>query len=174
MLRPVERDDLKRLAELGKDLETAHRRSVRPPFPRSLAEDVERYEGEAADPPADAAWFAIEVDGVVVGDGGLYEIDHYHGRAELGIGLGREYWGKGYGQDAVRTLLGYAFRQLNLRKVSLEVLADDARAVRAYRKAGFRDEGRLEKHTWFEGDYRDSLLMASFRDRWPGRQEPGD
>jgi diamine N-acetyltransferase len=173
ILRPIERDDLERLAELGRDLETAHRRNDSPPLPRPLAEHIGWHEAEASEPPTNAAWFAIEVGGVVIGDGGLHEIDHYHGRAELGIGLGRDYWGQGYGQDAVRTLLEYAFRQLNLRKVSLEVLADDARAVGAYRKAGFQEEGRLREHTWFEGAYHDSLWMAAFRDRWPSPPESG-
>lgn len=71
--------------------------------------------------------------------------------------------GGGYGQDAVRTLVRYAFGPLNFRKVSLEVLADDERAVGAYRKAGFTEEGRFRAHAWSEGRYVDVLRMAVFR-----------
>jgi diamine N-acetyltransferase len=63
----------------------------------------------------------------------------------------------------VRTLVEYAFRYLNFRKVSLEVLADDERAVAAYTKAGFMEEGRFREHNWHDGAYRDVLRMAVFR-----------
>lgn len=85
---------------------------------------------------------------------------------ELGIWIGRDWWGKGYGQDAVRTLVQYAFRHLNLRKVRLEVLAEDERAVGAYRNAGFVEEGRLRAEAWHDGRYQDGLVMAVLRDEW--------
>ena len=69
---------------------------------------------------------------------GLHEIDHFHARADVGIRLGTQYWGKGYGQDAVRTLVTYGFRMLNLEKISLHVIADDERGGRLH-------EGRLRR-----------------------------
>jgi RimJ/RimL family protein N-acetyltransferase len=50
--------------------------------------------------------------------------------------------------------------------VSLEVLADDPRAVSAYRGAGFVEEGRLRKKDWYDGAFHDSLVMAILRDEW--------
>ncbi len=72
--------------------------------------------------------------------------------------MGAGVW-PGRGTDAA----GVRLRTAHLRKVSLEVLADDARAVGAYRKAGFTEEGRFRAHTWHDGDYRDVLRMATFR-----------
>ena len=66
----------------------------------------------------------------------------------------------------------YAFQHLNMRKVGLKVLADDERAVGAYRAAGFVEEGRLRRQAWFDGAYRDILRMAVFRDDWPSAR-PG-
>jgi RimJ/RimL family protein N-acetyltransferase len=69
-------------------------------------------------------------------------------------------------QDAIRTLVDYGFRHLNLTKISLRALADDDRAVGAYRKAGFVEEGRLRNHTWYDGERHDELVMAALREDW--------
>ena len=112
---------------------------------------------------------ALEVRGELIGECGLYRIDHFNRRCELGIAIGREYWGKGFGQDAVRTLVDYAFDHLNLNRVALQVLADDPRAVTAYRKAGFSEEGRLRQQAWVNGAFADELLMAVLREDWQRR-----
>jgi RimJ/RimL family protein N-acetyltransferase len=62
-----------------------------------------------------------------------------------------------------RLLLFYAFVYLNMNRVSLRVLADDARAVGAYRKAGFHEEGRLRKAAWLAGRFHDELVMSVLR-----------
>jgi RimJ/RimL family protein N-acetyltransferase len=109
------------------------------------------------------------VDGELIGEAGLHRIDHFSRACELGIGIGREFWGKGFGQDAVRTLVDYAFEHLNMNRVGLYVLAEDPRAVGAYRKAGFVEEGRIRQHAWVRGRYEDELVMAILREDWTPR-----
>jgi RimJ/RimL family protein N-acetyltransferase len=166
VLRPIEVEDVDRLWELLEDLEVAHRVSNSPPILWSKGRWEAEVEGWVEEPDDTTVRFVIEVDGEVIGQCQLDKLDHYRGICDLGISLGRPYWGQGFGQDAVRTLVGYAFRYLNMRKVCLEVLADDQRAVGAYKKVGFVEEGRLRQHAWFEGDYADALVMALFRDEW--------
>jgi RimJ/RimL family protein N-acetyltransferase len=168
VLRPLQEGDLDRLAELSEDLEVAHRVDDSPPLPWSKARWEAELEEWTSEEDETAGRFAIDVDGELIGQCQLHKIDHYRQLCNLGIWLGRAYWGQGLGQDAVHTLVGYAFRYLNMRKVCLEVLADDDRAVSAYRKVGFVEEGRLRQHTWFDGAYVDSLVMALFRDDWKG------
>jgi RimJ/RimL family protein N-acetyltransferase len=171
VLRPLQAEDLDRLVELLEDLDVAHRVSNDPPLPWSRARweaELEKWTTEEDDT---RARFAIEVDGELVGDCELWGIDHYRGLCNLGIALGRAHWGQGLGQDAVRTLVGYAFRFLNMRRVSLEVLADDERAVGAYRKVGFVEEGRLRQNAWFQGDYVDALVMGLLREEWEAAQD---
>jgi len=163
LLRAVERDDLRALWELDNDLEVEHRASDQPPKPVSLAAMEARFDARAAQPESNVVRFVIEVEGAVIGACGLHYLDPYSQTCHLGIAIRRDRWGQGYGQDAVRTLLRYAFGPLNLRKVSLEALADDPRAVGAYRRAGFTEEGRFRAHTWHDGEYRDVLRMAAFR-----------
>jgi RimJ/RimL family protein N-acetyltransferase len=164
VLRPIERADLPRLWELVRDFEVAVLSSNGPVGPQSLAEFEASFEEPDAEAKRRAFYFAIEVDGELIGECGLHAIDHFNRRCEVGIEIGREFWGKGFGQDAVRTLVDYAFEHLNMNRVELYVLADDPRAVGAYRKAGFVEEGRLRRKAWVRGEYHDELVMSVLRE----------
>jgi len=168
-LRAIEREDLPRLHELlDDDLELMTRRSDEPPRPVTLAELEQHFDERLEEPNDRAMWFAIEVADDLIGECGVQAIDHYRRSCHIGIALGRGYWAKGFGQDAVRTLVDFAFRDLNMHKVGLEVLASDDRAVGAYRKAGFVEEGRLRDHSWFDGAFHDAIVMGILREEWPG------
>jgi RimJ/RimL family protein N-acetyltransferase len=169
-LRAIEREDLARLHELfDGDLELMARSDDAPPRPFSLAEREQRFDERLEEQDRSQMWFVVEMDDEAIGECGLHSISHYRRWCQIGIALGREYWSKGFGQDAVRTLVDFAFRDLNMRKVGLEVLADDERAVGAYRKVGFVEEGRLREHSWFEGAFRDALVMGILREEWAAR-----
>ncbi len=73
----------------------------------------------------------------------LLKIDREHGTAELGLYLGeRDAWNSGLGTEATRLTLDYAFNALGLQNVLLRVVADNARAIGAYTRAGFKAIGR--------------------------------
>lgn len=165
-LRPIQERDRERLYELVETIEVRALSTHDPPLPLSLEEIEARDRRWLKERHTDSAWFAIDVDGETIGMCGLHSIDHFQQRAEIGIRLGKAYWGKGYGQDAVRTLLDYGFRHLNLARISLRVLADDERAVGAARKAGFVEEGRLRAHAWYDGARHDELVMSVLREEW--------
>ena len=166
VLRPIQAWDRERLYELVETIEVRALASNDPPLPVSLEEIEARDRRWIEEHHTDSAWFAIDVDAETIGMCGLHMIEHYHQRATVGIRIGTPYRGRGHGQDAVRTLVEYGFSQLNLEKISLQVLADDERAVGAYRKAGFIEEGRLRDHTWYDGARRDELVMGVRREDW--------
>jgi RimJ/RimL family protein N-acetyltransferase len=88
-----------------------------------------------------------------------------HGDAWVGIGLGeREYWGRGYGTDAMRVMLRFAFTELNLRRVSLTVYEYNRRAIRSYEKAGFVVEGRVRQCLNRDGQWWDMLCMGILKE----------
>ena len=103
---------------------------------------------------------------------GLFELDWNHGDALIGIALGdREYWGKGYGTDAMRTLLRYAFTELNLRRLSLIVFDYNPRAIRSYEKCGFVKEGTLRGVINREGRRWDWHYMGILKEEWKQSSE---
>jgi RimJ/RimL family protein N-acetyltransferase len=84
--------------------------------------------------------------------------------AELGIWVARPWWGGGYGTDAVRTLCRFGFDHVNLHRITLYVNADNTQAIRAYEKAGFKEEGRLREMAFVHGGRVDQLVMGLLRD----------
>jgi RimJ/RimL family protein N-acetyltransferase len=95
-----------------------------------------------------------------IGTAGLSAINHQHRTAELGIGIGeRDFWGKGYGSEATRLLLDYAFNALGLHNVMLRVFSYNQRAIRAYLRSGFREIGRRREAQRVGSRVYDVVLM---------------
>ena len=96
-----------------------------------------------------------------IGNIKLGGINWIHRFADLGIMVGdKKSRGKGYGTEACVLVLKYAFRMLNLNKVFLGCHANNTAAINAYKKAGFRVEGRLKKILNVDGKYIDKILMG--------------
>lgn len=100
-------------------------------------------------------------DGRPIGQIDYYDLDWQSRSAWTSILIGDpEYWGGGYGTDAMRTLLGYLFGQLGLHRVALNVHKSNVRAQRSYEKNGFVKEGVMRDWAYFDGRWVDALLMA--------------
>jgi RimJ/RimL family protein N-acetyltransferase len=103
----------------------------------------------------------------LIGFIGLFDLFMQHGDTLVAIALGeREYWGKGYGTDAMRIILRYAFNELNLRRVGLIVFEYNPRAIRSYEKAGFQLEGTVRKVILRDGKRWDFRYMGILREEW--------
>ena len=105
--------------------------------------------------------FAIDtLDGKHIGNCSYYNISQSKGTAELGIMIGdRDYWGKGYGTDAVTTLVKYIFRQTDLKRIYLKTLESNIRAQQCFQKCGFTEYDHMVKASFH------FMLMELHRDR---------
>ena len=96
-----------------------------------------------------------------IGSLSLRNIDRKNRNALLQIRVGeRRYWGAGYGTEAVRLLVGYAFDTLDLNRVGLHVFCDNPRAIAAYKKVGFQEEGVLREAAFVDGAPKDLVVMG--------------
>ncbi|MHB0912408.1 MAG: GNAT family N-acetyltransferase [Armatimonadota bacterium] len=87
-------------------------------------------------------WSIDTLYGRHIGDVDLHHIDKVHKFAKLTILIGdKDYWGKGYGSDAILTLLRYAFDALDLESVDLRVYDFNTRGIECYKKCGFKQIG---------------------------------
>jgi RimJ/RimL family protein N-acetyltransferase len=166
-LRSIAREDLPRLWEFNNSLEVELAGGGDPPTPQSLARLQAEFENEASKGGRDGPSFAIEVDGLYIGQCALFNINPHAHTCELGITIGdKAYWGQGYGRESITLLIEYAFQRHNMHKVWLQVHATNIRAVRCYTACGFREEGRLCAHVWSNGQYEDLLMMGLLRSDW--------
>lgn len=96
-----------------------------------------------------------------VGSVYLRDIDRTHNKAEYGIFIGeKDALGRGYGTEAARLMINYAFKELKLHKLMLRVLSENEQARRSYEKAGFLQEAFLKDEVFLEGKYKDVIYMA--------------
>jgi aminoglycoside 6'-N-acetyltransferase len=150
-LRPIRPDDAERLAEILARPEVAR---WWPHF------DVERVRADLLE-ASDTVVFAVEVDGEVVGSIQYVEEpspDYRH--ASIDVFLDPDWHGKGLGTDAVRTLARHLVHDRGHHRLAIDPAADNERAIRTYRRVGFRDVGVMRRYERGPGgEWHDALLM---------------
>ncbi|MGK5511337.1 GNAT family N-acetyltransferase [Brevibacillus formosus] len=96
-----------------------------------------------------------------IGITSLIQIDLKNRNAECIIDIGeKEYWGKGYGREALKLLLDYAFLEMNLHRVSLRVFSFNEKAIKLYERLGFKQEGISRQFLFREGKWHDIVHMG--------------
>lgn len=162
-LRPFRRDDLPRVITWRRDAELRHGAlwSDKPFGPRE-AQRWLRAISTAADTSRVTLAIELRAGNRLVGLTNLTRIDRKAGTAYFGIVIGeKDCWGKGVATESLRLLLRRA-AALGLRKVLLEVAADNPRAVALYRRSGFQTEGVLRRQLARPDGFVDVIVMAFF------------
>lgn len=167
-LRPLERADIPAMLVWLADPEVRATLSIYRPL--NGVEEAQWFESNAA--AGDKQAWGIEIPNGnggwwLIGNCGFHSLNWRVRKAELGIVIGdKSQWDKGYGTEAVRVLVDWAFGTLNLNRVELAVYARNARAQRAYTKAGLVVEGTLRQASYYNGRYDDVIQMAVLRQDW--------
>lgn len=100
-------------------------------------------------------------DQMAIGRVALLKEDYKQRNAEALILIGeKEYWGQGYGEEAFRLLLDYAFGELNFHRISLQVFSFNQIAKKMYEKIGFKEEGCLREALYHDGMWHDTYIMG--------------
>ena len=130
------------------------------PSPMTMEQEIAWYE-QASTNHAEPMFTIYERSiGRAVGNCGLHEVDHRNRRAEVGIMIGEpDARGRGYGTEAMKLLLDFAFTVLGMHSVMLLVYEYNYPARRSYEKAGFREIGRRRESRWFNGRFWDEIHM---------------
>ncbi|BAS27556.1 GNAT family N-acetyltransferase [Limnochorda pilosa] len=157
-LRPLQPQDLDHIVRWTNDPEI--RELLEGEYPEEPDEGRLWYQRACSD--RRSRQFIIEAqDGTAIGDIALGEISWRAREGELRIRIGEKaYWDQGYGTEAVRALLAYAFEELGFRRVYLRVFTSNRRAIRCYVKSGFLPEGRLVRKA-SDGMPKEILLMTA-------------
>jgi RimJ/RimL family protein N-acetyltransferase len=128
-----------------------------------VAEDVERSRREGFP-------FTIVVDGRAIGRIGLNRFRRRDRICSLYMYIGEpDFWGRGYAQDAVTTLLAHAFDRWDLHQVELWLLGHNDRGLATYQRCGFKPEATLRDRSWKAGAWVDHVVMSVTRDEFEAR-----
>lgn len=158
-LGPIQREFIPTYIRWMNDFAMTRMLAVQP-RPMTLEQETAWYDHAANDP--NGFTFAIfeRATGRLIGNCGLHGIDWPNRRTEIGIGIGEpDARGKGYGTEATRLLVDFAFTALGLHSVMLWVYEFNPAAIRCYTKVGFREVGRRREARWHNGRYWDEIAM---------------
>lgn len=142
-------------------------------FPYTYADEVKFVQGQTGVSSREYQFAidALEDPPRYIGGCGFNHIDWKNRWCEVGIMIGHtDYWGRGYGTDAMAILLRFAFEELNLNRVMLKAFAFNPRAIASYEKNGFVKEGVLRGQIFRQGEYHDEIVMGLMREEWLARQ----
>jgi len=96
----------------------------------------------------------------LIGNCGFVSIDDRHSKSEVGIFIGdKDYLSKGYGSEALSLLIQYGFDYLNLHNIFLMVYDFNKRAIKSYKKIGFKEVGIRREAMKRNGKYHDIIYM---------------
>ena len=173
-LRGVREDEVVTLArwEMDAGREVTLMARVAPPSEAAAKERIAKWSANEDD----TLGFAIETlddPPVLVGHVSVFSIRAKNRHAALGIALGREHIGHGYGTDAMRVIVGYGFRELGLHRIELTVSPFNQAGIRAYEKAGFTEEGRQREKVLHDGRWYDEVLMSILDHEWAAQRTRG-
>lgn len=173
-LRPLRTGDADRVLELLRDAEVRRFFVWEPPrVPRDARDYTEAFEQENA--CRFAFHYAIIPRGgrEMAGVADLYHINRHARQAEIGIWLGRDYWGRGIAAAVNELLLEQAFGELLLERVIYSIASGNLRSQRAFRKMGARREGSVVLYSPRLRQDVEHYVYRIPRSEWEERRRPG-
>jgi len=179
ILRPVQRKDISDIVENINNIRVTRWLLVVPyPYARKDAGVWIKSQRKAEkEKPSERKnyQFGIELreESRVIGGIGLHKVDRVQGKAEVGYWLGQNYWRNGYGSEALKAMLDFAFKKLRLRKVEAGVFKGNPSSGKLLEKYGFRKEGLKRKACVCKADgrIRDEYMYGLLRNEYKPRRK---
>ena len=131
-------------------------------------DEIERFfTARALGPDSMAMAIHVRATNRLIGSCAFSQLDPDNGSVLFHITIGeRDTWGQGYGTEATALMVDHAFGTLGLHRVALAVFEFNERAIRAYRRVGFRIEGRAREAIRRDGRWWDEIQMSLLADDW--------
>lgn len=173
-LRPVKRSDISLFLKWFNDPEVTQYLTAY--LPLTEMEEEKWLDDLAATRAKTDVILVIEAiigkSSIPIGSVGLHKINPKDQTAVLGMAIGeKNYWGRGYGTEAARLILDYGFKTLNLNRVSSSAFDFNDRSINMHRKIGFKEEGRLRKARFINGQFHDEVLFGLLRNDWNRKEK---
>lgn len=165
-LRKITKEDYESYSNMEDVMESRLLMNDGIPFPPTDT-DHEKFLSEISS-EKDDYMFAIEhkEEKIFLGTIAVYLVNWKNGTCCVGISIGPEFQGNGYGTDAMKVMLDFIFNYMNINKVKLQVFGYNKRAIHSYEKCGFLLEGTLREELFRFGKFHDIYLMGVIRKDW--------
>ena len=171
MLREYRREDLSHITAWTNDTETTQYLSDIFSWPQTVKNNEDFLEMRLSGSRREAGFVIADRETQdYIGQADLMDINWIDRCGTVGIVIAdKKNRGCGIGTEALTLLLEYAFTQLGLQRVQLDVYGGNSRAMACYERAGFVKEGVKRRARFCRGAYMDVILMSVLREEWEGR-----
>jgi RimJ/RimL family protein N-acetyltransferase len=160
--------DSEQLAKFDEDAEYLRRLDTDYAFPKPI--EAFNRSGDRSSNEVEFMLRPIDNDRLI-GFVALHSIEWNNQACLLAIGIGEPaYRGKGYGTEALNMILRYGFHELNLNRIGLDVIEYNDNAIAMYKKAGFKEEGRMRSAVLRDGNSYDRIIMGILKNEWLDKQ----
>lgn len=103
----------------------------------------------------------------LIGYVGICKISNTNRSGEYFIFIGeKEFWGKGIATEVTKKIIKIAYTKLKLNRIMLTVFEPNISGIKAYRKAGFKEEGILRQASFKDNKYHNKIVMSILRQEW--------
>ncbi len=164
-LRPLKKSDAEHFQPLLADRRVATR-LPRVPYPYTM-DDAFDWIRTTRRMTRNRTGFAFGIEGrrekAIIGMIALMDVKWDDRVAELGCWIGRPYWHRGYGSEAVDLMLRFGFRELKLYRIFAGVIETNTASLGLVRKVGFVHEGTSQKARLVGGRRCDMLWFGMLR-----------
>ena len=166
-LRPLKRGDESRLFEIHSDPEFMRYWSSQPwTSTEQAVAMIEKDQREMAAGEHIRLGIIRREDMVLIGTASIFKIDKQCRRAELGYGISRACWRRGFMKEAVTALIQYGFSVMNLNRLEADIDPRNIASGSSLERLGFQREGFLRER-WIVGDeVSDSAIYGLLAKDW--------
>lgn len=168
-LRPLDTPDIPAFSAYRSDPDIARYQGWGTPFTEEQAEEfIEQM--KAVTPGEIGQWLQLGMElkdgGTLIGDVAFQIIKDSHRQAEIGMTLAANHHGKGYGSEAVTSLVNYLFGELKVHRIIANCDPENYPAHRLLERVGFRREGCFIESLWYKGYWASELWFAMLEREW--------
>jgi RimJ/RimL family protein N-acetyltransferase len=169
ILRQFRDSDLEEFIAYRSDPQVAKYQGWDLPYQRETGQAFVE-EMKTAQPGTPGKWFqaAIELKTkhALLGDCAFHVMASDPRQSYIGVTLAREYWGKGYAEEACRRLIDYLFSELGQHRIVAECDVENTNSFRLLEQLGFHREASLVENIWFKGAWGSEFHYAILEREW--------
>lgn len=161
ILRQIQEDDIEEYYIAGFSFEDKEINRLTGTKVKVTKELIEEYVKRISKDENRYDFLILDKDRNIIGESVINEFDEDINAANFRIVIFKsENLGKGFGSEAIKLTIKFAFEKVNLNRLQLDVFDFNERAQKAYKKAGFILEGRLRDVEIIDNKYCDVLIMS--------------
>jgi [ribosomal protein S5]-alanine N-acetyltransferase len=171
LLKEMTSEDLEKFVQIESETSTLLLANDDIPFPSTFDDHRKFFEGISGKKEEFIFGIFERASMELIGSCGVYAVNWKNSTCQVGIAIGEKWHGKGFGTDAMQTLISFIFNYIHINKIKLQVFSFNQSAIRSYEKCGFVQEGILRNELFRFGAFHDVHLFGLLREDWTAARE---